>query len=293
MENEESHGGGATVEDALRNQVALVTGGGRGFGRVAAEALATAGAAVAILGRSTAALEDTVAGIRRAGGRALACASDVTDRVAVEAAVGLTEQELGPIDLLVNNAALITPVGPPWEVDPDEWWRTLEVNLRGPFLCARAVLPGMSQRGRGRIVNVVSGAVQGAHPNASAYAVSKVALTHLTRSLAAGTEGTGIAIFALNPGTMTTQTGMQQFLSTDDEAFRYYPTFRQVAAEGRGIPPERSAGLVVSLATGVADALSGRLVSVHDDLDAVISRVEEIREGNLRVLRIATEPVTP
>jgi hypothetical protein len=92
---------------------------------------------------------------------------------------------------------------------------------------------------------------------------------------------------------MTTQTGMQQFLSTDEQAFRSYPGLRQLAAEGRGIPPERSARAVVSLATGDADALSGRLVSVHDDLNTVVSRAEEIRQGDLRVLRIATEPATP
>jgi NAD(P)-dependent dehydrogenase (short-subunit alcohol dehydrogenase family) len=148
-----------------------------------------------------------------------------------------TEREVGPVDLLVNSAATITPAGPPWEVDPDEWWRSVEINLRGPLLCARAVLPGMLARRRGRVVNVISNAVNGAHPYASAYAASKSALAHFTRSLAAAAEAHGVRAFAVDPGTMTTETGMQRILRDSREGQRYYPGFQRHHAEVRQASP--------------------------------------------------------
>src|SRR5215211_2695960 len=120
-----------------------------------------------------------------AGGRAIALSVDVTDHAGVEQAVARTERELGPVTLLVNNAAVATPVGPAWEVDPDAWWRTVEVNLRGPFVCARAVLPGMLSRRAGRIVNIVAVAAFNTAPFMSAYAASKAGLISFTEDLAA------------------------------------------------------------------------------------------------------------
>ncbi len=127
----------------LSGRVAIVTGGGRGIGRLVAEALAAAGAAVAVTARSEDQLAETVASIASAGGTAIALPGDVTDPEYVTAAVHLVERLLGPIDLLINNAGIAGPIGPVWEVDAGEWWRTFGVNLQGVFLFAHAVLPGM------------------------------------------------------------------------------------------------------------------------------------------------------
>jgi NAD(P)-dependent dehydrogenase (short-subunit alcohol dehydrogenase family) len=192
------------------------------------------------------------------------------------------------VDVLVNNAAVITPLGPPWEVDPDAWWRTVEVNLRGPFLCARAVLPGMRARGRGRVVNVISGAINHAHPFASAYAVSKSALAHFTRSLAAAAGADGVRAFAVDPGSMTPETGMQRVLRDSAAGQRYFPRFQDFHAEGRGVPPSRSAQLIVALAAGTADVLTGRVVGVGDDLPDLIRRADEIARDDRFVLKVRT-----
>src|SRR5579859_4384125 len=139
------------VDDGeLPGRVALVTGGGRGIGRAIAQALAAAGASIAVLARSVAEVQETARPIAADGGRCLALTADVTRQVEVEAAAARAAAELGPIDLLVNAAGSHLAVGELWEVDPDLWWTDVESNLRGPFLCCRAVLPGMIARGRGR-----------------------------------------------------------------------------------------------------------------------------------------------
>jgi NAD(P)-dependent dehydrogenase (short-subunit alcohol dehydrogenase family) len=188
----------------LGGQVAIVTGGGRGIGRVMALALAQAGTAIAVVARSEDQLTETVAHIEGAGGSAIALPADVTDQQAVERMVAETERQLGPVDLLVNNAGGAGQVGPLWEVEPDEWWRCVEVNLRGPFLCARAVVPGMIARQRGRVIITSSLAATAPWPYMSAYAISKAAVTRLGENLAVETQAHGISVFAVHPGSVRT-----------------------------------------------------------------------------------------
>jgi NAD(P)-dependent dehydrogenase (short-subunit alcohol dehydrogenase family) len=197
----------------LTGQVAIVTGGGRGIGRAMALALAKAGAAVAVVARTEEQLAETVALIKQAGGRAIAIATDVTDPQAVEQMASQVERQLGPVDLLVNNAGHPGEVGATWEVDPDAWWRCMDVNLRGPFLCARAIVPGMIARGGGRIVTTASHTGVGLWPGMSAYATSKAAAIRLCETLAAETKEHGIRVFAIHPGGVQTALTESQFLS--------------------------------------------------------------------------------
>ena len=160
----------------LDGQVALVTGAGRGIGRAIALALSDAGAAVAICARTQDEVTGVAGEIEGRGRHALAVRCDVTDRQEVERMVAAVEETIGPVPLLVTTAGRFGPVGPLAAIDPDDWWQVLEVNVRGPLYCARAVLPGMLARGHGRIINVSSGVGFAAIPMLSAYVVSKTAL---------------------------------------------------------------------------------------------------------------------
>ena len=271
-------------ERKLAGQVAIVTGGGRGIGRAVAQCLAEAGVAVAVAGRSLDHLTETARLIEDVGARALALETDVTDRQSVEALVQATQERLGPVDLLVNNAGNLT-VGPIWEADPDEWWHCIDVNLRGPFLCTRAVLPSMISRGRGRIVNVASSAAYTDPPYLSAYGSSKAALIRFTRSLAAETRAHGLVAFAVHPGGVDTQLQRQyraQLASLEGQPRQASTSARQY------VPAERAGRLIEALASGRADRLSGRSIEVADDLEDMILRSEEIVEQDLYSLRRRT-----
>lgn len=182
----------------LGGQVAIVTGGGPGIGRAIALALARAGAAVAVVARSSDQLAETVSLIEGAGGRAISSPADVTDEQAIEQMVNGVERQLGPVDVLVNNAGVLGPIGPIWQIDAAEWWRCIDINLRGPFLCSRAVLPGMIARRRGRIITTASGGGLGPSPY-GAYGISKAAVMRLSENLAAETREHGVSVFAIHP----------------------------------------------------------------------------------------------
>ena len=280
--------GNSTSEQIdLRGQVAIVTGGGRGIGHAMALALCKAGAAVAVVARSGDQLAETVALVEEADGCAIAFPADVTDQQAVEHMVREVEGQLGPVDLLVNNAGHGGQIGATWEVDPDEWWRCMDVNLRGPFLCARAVIPRMIARRRGRIVTTASHTGLGLWPGLSAYAISKAAVIRLCENLAAETKEHGISVFAIHPGGVKTALTASQFKS--EAARKWFPKFYDYVAQGgSGQPPERAADLVVFLASGKADALSGCFINVRDDVAEMVQRAEEIQRDELYTLRLRT-----
>lgn len=270
----------------ITSNVALITGGGRGLGQAFALALAAHGFQVAVTARTEAEIRATADQITRAGGHAIAIPGDVTSQAAVEHTVARTEAELGPIDLLVNNAGMLRALGVVAEIDADAWWREVEINLRGPFLFVHSVLPGMIVRRRGRIINIASGAGLQAIETGSAYSVSKAALIRLSENIALESSSYGIATFAIHPGTV--RTPMNAYMHDSDEAGRRSPEvqqwFRQLYAEGRDTPIERSVELVLALASGRADALSGCFLNVQDDLDALVSQAEAIqREERLRM----------
>ena len=248
----------------LAGQVGLVTGGGRGIGAGIARELAEAGMRVAVSARTA---SEVQAVAQEIGG--LAIEADVSDRKSVDAMVERVEAELGPLDLLVANAGIAGWERAAWEVEPDDWWRVFEVNVLGVYLSARAVIPGMLERGRGRIVFTASGAAYLPGSTSTAYSSSKAAVVRLAETLTNQLEGR-IPVFPISPGLVRTEMTEGRF--PDDAPWT---------------PPELAPRLVRALASGRADALSGRYIHAeHDDVDDLVRRADEIRERDLNAIRL-------
>ena len=188
-----------STSSVLAGRTAIVTGGGRGIGAATAEALTRGGAKVTVFGRTAEELEALV----RAGGAALAVAGDVAREEDVARLVEAHQRALGPCDVLVNNAGILyTALAE--ELAPAQWREQLEVNLTGAFLCARAVIPGMKARRRGRIVNIASISGTIGSERASAYNASKWGLIGLTKCLAEELRPHGVQCLAVSPGSVDT-----------------------------------------------------------------------------------------
>ena len=272
------------MEDGiLRGQVAVVTGGSRGVGRGIAEALATAGASVCVVARTADEVEATARALRESGSETLGLPIDVTDGLGVRSAIRTVEQELGPVTLLVNNAGTLEAIGPTWQLDPEVWWRDIETHVRGALHCASAVLPGMIQRAAGRIVNVVGMLGQQGEPYVSAYACAKAALFRMIDCLASELRDQPIALFCISPGLVRTE--MTRRLAEEAEGRRWLPGFGEVPADGWR-SPDLAGQLVVRIARGEADALSGRYLHVSLDLDEAIVQAEEILAADRLTLRL-------
>ncbi len=189
---------------SLNNRVALVTGGSRGIGRAIAVSLAEAGASIAVNYRDKAAEARNVAEtIRGAGGRAMAIGADVAQAAEVAAMMAAVERDLGPVDVLINNAGigLVRTVD---DLTEDDFDRTIAVNLKSVFLCTQAVVPGMRARKWGRIVNISSGAARGAGGVGPHYNASKAGMEGMTRGYAARLVKDGITVNAVAPSLIET-----------------------------------------------------------------------------------------
>jgi 3-oxoacyl-[acyl-carrier protein] reductase len=239
--------------------VALVTGGGRGIGANIARELAADGWSVVVAARTRDQI-DAVA--EEIGGRAVEL--DVTDRESVERAVA----EAGDVELLVANAGIGGVDGATWEVDPGDWWRTVEVNVLGVHLSCRAVIPVMLERRSGRIVITGSGAAYLPGSKSTAYPASKAAVCRYGETLAEELRGR-IPVFVFSPGLVKTEM-TNRF--GDDLPWT---------------PAELAPQLVRVLASGRADGLAGRYIHAeHDDIEGLISRADEIVENDLNAIRL-------
>ena len=276
--------------EKITDQVVVVTGGAGVIGRAICEAFGRAGAAVVVADLANGPREALVAAIQKAGERAIGVHLDVANGASVDAMVESVERELGPIDLLINNAGLLGAIGPIWEVDPEEWWRVWEVNVRGSMLCSRAVLRGMVTRRKGRIINMSSGSVLGPSHAFSAYPVSKTAITRLTEHFALDAREYGISVFAITPGLVDTPLARQTYESA--AGIKWTSQYKDVYQE-RQVPPELAAERCIEIASGRADALSGCYIQLADDIDELVRRSEQIAAEGLYTLKIRGETATP
>jgi len=239
---------------------ALVTGGGRGIGAGIARELAAAGWHVTVTGRTSEQVEQIA---REIGG--VAVVGDVSQRDDVERMVAAAE----PLDLLVANAGIALWEGS-WETDADAWWHVFEVNVLGVYLTCRTVVPGMVERGAGRIVITGSGASYLPGSTSSAYSASKAAVGRFGEVLAKQLQPHGVQVFVISPGLVQSEMTAGQF--ADDAPWT---------------PPELAPQLVLELASGRFDALSGRYIHAeHDPPDELERRAEQILADDLNAIRL-------
>jgi NAD(P)-dependent dehydrogenase (short-subunit alcohol dehydrogenase family) len=255
------------VGQILSHDVAIVTGAGRAI----AMSLAAEGAAVGVFARTAEEIGATAALVSAAGGRALALPLDVRDAAAVSSAVSETANRFGPVTLLVNNAGTPGPAGLDWEVDQEAWLECIDVIVRGAFLLSQAVIPGMIARRSGRIINIASNAGTRARPPVTATSIAKTALIRFSEGLATQLDAYGVSVFAVHPGIVRTRLFESYGLQLPQELF---------------VGPERAGSLCARLASGRYDRLSGLFFGIDDDLEKLLTRVDEITERELYTLRL-------
>lgn len=238
---------------------------------------------VALVDRRENELKEALQELEKSGGKGTAIGADISDAAQVREWIKSVEQKLGPIDLLVNNAGVAGPSGPTWEADPQDWWHCQEVNLRGSFLCCHAVLPKMIARRKGRIINVASAAGTISVPYLSAYVTSKAALIRFSETLAFEVRPHGISVFAIHPGAVQTPMN-EELLATAGK--QWLPFLEHIFQQGQDQTPEQGIDLVVFLASGKGDSLSGRFLIVPEDPAELVERSDEIRQRDLYTLRL-------
>jgi 3-oxoacyl-[acyl-carrier protein] reductase len=249
------------VSEPPDRQVALITGAGRGIGRELACRLARLGWDLGLTARSANELAATAELVRAAGAREVTVGGDVSQPDHVEAVCSAVETGLGPIELLVNNAAVTGEYEPISESDPAAWWRVMEINTRAPLMFARRLVPAMVDRGRGYVININSlDCSRPTRAGAPAYSVSKTALRRLTELLALQLEGTGVVVLDLSPGMVRTAMGGSR------------PDADQIPPEA-WVDAAVAADKVEQILSGRYDSLHGRFVHARDDLDALVAMV--------------------
>lgn len=248
----------------FEDRTVVVTGGGGGIGTAVCAGFAAEGARVAVLDRAPEAASATAAAINSDGGRALAVGCDITERSSVDAALERVTAELGPIDVLVNNAGwdLFVPFV---QTRPEDWSRLIDINLVGALHMHHAVLPGMIDRGSGRIVNVSSDAARVGSSGESVYAACKAGLVAFSKTLAREHSRDGITFNVVCPGPTDTAL-LATVTDTAANPEKLREAFRRAIPMGRLGQPDDLVGAVLFFASDAASFVTGQVLSVSGGL---------------------------
>ena len=257
---------------SLKGKVAWVTGGAYGIGFAMAEALALAGAKIVINCRREEKLAEALAAFRKKGIEAVGYAADVTEEAQIQALVSKIEADLGTIDILVNNAGIIKRI-PMTEMSAEDFRQVIDIDLIGPFLCAKAVIPGMIRKGHGKIINVCSMMNELGRETVSAYASAKGGLKMLTRNICAEYGGANIQCNGIGPGYIATpQTEPLRQPQADGSRHPFDQFIVSKTPAGRWGTPEDLMGPVVFLASDASDFVNGHILYVDGGILAYIGK---------------------
>jgi NAD(P)-dependent dehydrogenase (short-subunit alcohol dehydrogenase family) len=273
----------------LKNLVTLVTGASQGLGRAIAEEFVRQGAHVAICARDSSLLETVRAGLQDLAPseqQILAQAGDVSSSEQMDDLFRRVAQEIGPVDVLVNNAGVYGPKGPSELVDLEEWSRALEINLLGTFIPTRLAIAQMKKRGRGKIINLSGGGATNPLPRLSAYAASKAAVVRLTETLAEELREFSIDVNAIAPGALNTRL-LDEVLEAGPDlvgAGFYEKALKQ--RETGGAPLEKGVALCVYLASSASNGITGKLISaLWDPWEKLAEFQAELEKSDIYTLR--------
>lgn len=255
----------------MKSLVILITGGSRGIGRALALHLAAMGHRVAITGRDPVALAATRSELPA---DSLVLTGDATDETACAEAVMRVINTWGRVDVLINNAGILGDSANFTRTSSTDWWRVLEINLKGPMLFMEQALPLMQQQQSGIIINIGSYAAIKPMPSNSAYAASKAALARLTDSVAEEVKDTGVQLFCVSPGLVAT------------DMTRDNPAFEQAPADAWS-QPEAICRTVERLLDGDCQPLNGHFLHVNDDVDALLASAQKITAEGLFQLQLS------
>ena len=269
----------------LSGKVAIITGAGRGIGRGIAEAYAREGANLVLASRTPAQVEGAAREAHALGVEAIAIAVDVAESKDVRRMVDETLERFSRVDVLVNNAAILGPVGPLHSNDMRHWAEAMRINVTGLVTCCHAVLPAMMEQGGGKIINLSGAGVTRPSETISAYGTSKAAVIRFTETLALEMRPHNISVNALGPGQI--DTALLDPMASDDSLIEpVMGAMVRRTKSGQGASLEEAAALAVWLASSESDGLSGRLISAtQDDWRNLGPHIPEITDSDRFTLR--------
>ena len=269
----------------LKDKVSIITGGSMGIGKAIATAFAKEGSSLVLVARNTSELEATKKELGNFTAKVEIFTADVSKEKEVKEVVDFTLEKFSTVDILVNSAGIIGPMGFTTDIDSEEWLKTQNTNVYGVFLCIKAVLPTMIKNKRGKIINFAGGGGDTPRPRFSAYSTSKAAVLRLTDTIAGEVSEYNIDVNSMAPGPVATRMLYQRLAAGNTIGEREAAFAIQHKKEG-GVPREKVAELAVFLASSKSDGLSGKEINLlTDNWQEIPGRLNDIMSSDVYNLR--------